>query len=140
MSMEDILAIDSETRRNFVFAVISTSPSPTGKGSKVDWLEYYKLNPELGETYVFLDLEIGAAPVEEGDILWFQVDDRIIARVRICRTFLDPYNDQVELWYRCSEVQRIDGVQTMERGSRLVSSKASWIPTTLATIPSAGLS
>lgn len=122
--MEDLLTSDTESRRNFVYAILSTQFSPTGKGTKLEWLEYYKLNPE-SETFVFLDLE-GETP-EAGDVLWFQVDDRIIARARINRVFLDPMKDLYELWYTGSDVQRIDGVLTDERGTRKASSKAPWI-------------
>jgi hypothetical protein len=124
-----------EARRNFVLAILSVQASPTGRGTKRDWLEYYKLRRE-GETYVFLDLE-GETPAVD-DVLWFQVDDHIIARVRIARVFLDPARDLYELWYNGSEIIRVDGVRTEERGTRKASPKALWlssVPTTLSAGP-----
>lgn len=129
--------ISESARRNFVYSIITTQTSPTGRGSKREWLEYYKLNPELNEAYVFLDMD-GVEP-EAGDTLWFQVDDQIIACVTVRSTFFDPARALYELWYKGSEIQRIDGVRTEERGTRIVSPEAPWI-SSVRTTQSAGVS
>jgi len=111
-----------QAARNFVYAIVSTAPSPTGRGTILEWLEYYKLGDDV-ETFVTMDFD-GPLP-EVGDLLWFQVDDRVVARVPLARVFLDPLREKYELWYRGSDIVRIYGVTTAERGARYISEEAS---------------
>jgi hypothetical protein len=105
-------------KRNFVYAIVSTSPSPTGQGTILGWLKYYKLHNE-GSNYVFLDPAVDGVP-EVGDTLWFQVDDKIIARVPLSQVLLDPMSDRFELWYEGKDIIHINGIQTQGTGHRFV--------------------
>lgn len=60
--------------------------------------------------YVLFDPEKGVRPPNPGDILWFAVDEQIIAKVPIDSTFEDPLNGRVGLWYSGREIERLNGI------------------------------
>ena len=95
-------------RRHFIYPVSSFVPSPTGRGSMEEWLEGYKLQV-AGETYVRMVYD--GIPPAPGDILWFQVDERVLACVPVQAVREDQINGGYEFWYIGEDVQRVRGVR-----------------------------
>ena len=102
-----------DSKRNFIYAIVSSAPSPTGRGTCAEWLEYYKLSAE-NDAYVSLSVE-DVVP-EPGDVLWFQVDDRVVARVTLSGVRLDPLRGCYELQYFGPNVLRLENVCILPKG------------------------
>lgn len=104
------------TSNNYVFAIDSTAPSPTGRGTMLDWLTFYKFEAD-GDVFVATpSAELGG----EGGCLWFQVDDHIVAHVPIKSVMLDPFSDLLEFWFDPRHLVRIKNLQAEKRGSRWI--------------------
>lgn len=89
---------------HYVYAVRSSSRAPTGDGDTLSWLNYYKLNPEAGETYI--PFPASGKDAVAGDQLWFVVDQRLVARVNVLRARSDEMNNgQIELWYDAAQIR-----------------------------------
>lgn len=109
------------TSNNYVFAIDSTAPSPTGRGTMLDWLTFYKFEAD-GDVFVAgPSTELGG----EGGRLWFQVDDHIVGFVPIKSVMLDPFSDLLEFWFDARHLVRIKNLQAERRSSR-------WIALTIA--------
>lgn len=91
-------------RKHFVFSV-HTPFDPTGKGDTKSWLEYYKLNPENGEIYVPFD-ESEVFDAVPDDLVWFVLDNAIVAYVPVLRCQYDEMNGVSEIWYDASKIVR----------------------------------
>jgi len=96
-------------RRHFIYQVSSSVPSPAGRGTTEEWLEFYKLHAE-GETYIRMSYD--GTPAVPRDVLWFQVDRRILACVPIQNVQADCNNGGVEFWYQGMDVHRLHGIQS----------------------------
>lgn len=81
--------------KNFLYVVSSSTPSPTGRGTAVEHLKHYKLS---SEDEVFIPWTDASVPLQ-GDLLWMQVDNKVIAYVEIGRVVEDVMNGRLELWF-----------------------------------------
>lgn len=95
-------------RQHFPYVLTGTTPVPGGGDAK-SWLEYYKINPGAGETYIpHADPSLRGA--KDGDILWFIFENEVLGYSRILRIVEDPINDRVEVWYNAENFVPFKGL------------------------------
>jgi hypothetical protein len=83
---------------NFLYRMKSNTPAPAGCGTTEEWFKFYKLDRE-DETYVPFSGDSDLAKLQSGDILWFVMDNFVVARVPVLRLVEDPFNARMEIWY-----------------------------------------
>jgi hypothetical protein len=107
--------MESPKRKHYPYVLTSDSPVPGGGDAK-SWLEYYKLNPGAGETYV-PHTHPGVRDAEEGDLLWFIFDEQLLGYASILRVAEDYVNAKFEVWYDAEDFTRYEGVLRIPPGS-----------------------
>lgn len=83
---------------HFVYAMQSLSKPPVGDGTTQGWFTYYKWDVD-GETYVPVPADVPGGAPEEGDTLWFLMDNRLMGCVPVLRVMEDAMNGGLELHY-----------------------------------------
>ena len=97
----------SRKRQHYPYVLTSASEIPGG-GDPKSWLEYYKLSPGAGETYV-PHPHPGVRSASEGDILWFIFDEELLGYVPILHVKEDNINGRFEIWYAAEKFVRLEG-------------------------------
>lgn len=86
--------------KNYIYAASSGKPAPMAGGDEVSWLKYYKLDPEVGLTWV----PVAEGLVEAGDRLWFVLDGWVTAYVTIDYVTDDAMNSRSEAHYDAAKL------------------------------------
>jgi hypothetical protein len=104
--------------RDIVYAMCGDSPSPQGGGDTRSWFFYYKMR--LDEPELFMPLSgTETAKIEEGARIWFVLDGRLVACAPVLRLVEDSFNNTYELWYRGSELTKLDHELSTELHARI---------------------
>lgn len=93
--------------KHFVFAMNGKAPAPASGGKTEAWFMFYKWDVD-GEAYVpFPDYALPQdVTFDEGDVLWFIMDERVIGCVPILRVADSSSHDVVEVYYDTRQIQR----------------------------------
>lgn len=72
------------------------------------WFRYYKFRPgDEDELFICADGTVVYHEPKEGDVIWFQLKDRILGAVKLLRTLEDSINSKLELWYRGADIRAL---------------------------------
>lgn len=97
--------------RNHLFPMSSSDPAPQGGGDTRSWFYYYKIRPEEPELFV----PIATRPeLEAGDILWFILDENVVACSTVLRVIEDPMKGSYEIWYSGTGLIELDMINNEE--------------------------
>lgn len=100
--------------KHLAYVMVSTSPAPAGDGDTKSWFEYYKWNG--GETFVPVSFPFLSA--EEGDLLWFVMDGKVLGGAPILRVETPslPVQRQ-ELWFNSDDMLELPGSLVLDSGA-----------------------
>jgi len=111
--------------KHFVFVVGSHNPGPAGRGTADGWLRHYKIERD-DEVFIPWDERQGVP--KNGDFLWMQINDDVIAVVGIERVVEDVINGRLELWFNGPNIKTVEGVKSeLDTGPVAEVTAASWL-------------
>lgn len=105
--------------KHFVFVVRSDDPSPSGRGTAVDYFKAYKL-ASVDDIYIPWHGEYGQTVPIAGDVLWMQIEEDVIACVTIKHVMDDVMNDRIELWFDGTNIKTVEGLKN--KGAKICGS------------------
>lgn len=95
--------------QNWIYQMRSDDPAPAGDGDTGTWFQYYKWGAKDGETFVPKKWPFLAA--QEGDRLWFVLDETILGYAPLLRVETPAARTQSqELWYDASKTYELEKV------------------------------
>jgi hypothetical protein len=88
--------------KQYAYCMIGDAPDPIGSGDTKSWFLHYKWRLDEKDE-VFLPVPKDTFPdIEEGDDLWFLMDEEILGHAPVLRVCMDWANERKEIWFDTS--------------------------------------
>jgi hypothetical protein len=88
---------------HYVIPMRSTEKDPTNNKDMATWFYFYKWAPgEEDQRFFPVSEAVLPTTPQEGDTLWFIMDERVVGKVPVLYSILDESNCRLEIWYDCA--------------------------------------